>query len=123
MSSVVAVKRHPFFTRRKKRPAKKLAQIGSIPPILTIQTPFDRAWVALQHILERGFSVEQFLCYASSSSAIFPAFHTLNNGSYDVGVAYWLVLVQTAAKKPLDNGVSQALKLAVTKALSLLICR
>ena len=43
MSSVAAVKRHPFFTRRKKHLAIKLVQIGSIPPILTIQTAFCRA--------------------------------------------------------------------------------
>ena len=36
MSSMVAVKRHPFFMHRKK-----LAQIGSIPPILTIQILMD----------------------------------------------------------------------------------
>ena len=67
MSSVVAVKRHSFFTRRKKRLTKKLAQNGSILPILMIQTPFDRPWIALQHTIERTFSVEPFSFYASSS--------------------------------------------------------
>ena len=62
-----ATKWHPFFTRRKKRISKKLAQIGSTQLILTIQTPFGRAWIALQHLLERSYSVEQFLCYTSSS--------------------------------------------------------
>ena len=60
MSSVVAVKRHPFVMRRKKRLDKRWAQIGSIRPILTNQMPFDRAWVALQHMFERGFYVVPF---------------------------------------------------------------
>ena len=61
------------------------------------------------------------MCYASSSSVIFLTLCTLNNASYDVGVAYWLMLVSSAAREPFDNGVYQALKLAVTKALPLLM--
>ena len=38
-------------------------------------------------------------------------------------LGYWLMLVSSAARDPFDNGVSQALKLAVTKALPLLIMR
>ena len=33
-------------------------------------------------------------------------FHTLNNGSYDVDVTYWLMLVSSAASELFDNGVS-----------------
>ena len=72
-------------------------------------------------MFERSFSVELFSCYASSSSVIFLTFYTLNNGSYNVCVAYWLMLLSSAASKLFDNGVSQALKLAVTKVLPLLM--
>ena len=45
-----------------------------------------------------------------------PGYGPVSNGSYDVGVAYWLMLLSSAAKEPWDNGVSQALKLAITNA-------
>ena len=67
MSSVVAVKRHPFFARHKKRLAEKVAQNVSSTPMSMIQASFCRAWIALQHMLDRSFSVEPFSCYASSS--------------------------------------------------------
>ena len=55
MSSVAAIKRHPFFTRREKRLSIKREQIGTIRPICMIRTPFCRTWIALQHMSEIFF--------------------------------------------------------------------
>ena len=38
----------------------KRVQIGTIHQIFTIQTPFSRDWIALQHMSNRSFSVEHF---------------------------------------------------------------
>ena len=41
---------------------------------------------------ERKFSVGPLLCYMSSSLVKYLAAYTVNNGSNEVGVAYWLML-------------------------------
>ena len=67
-SSVVAVKRHRFFTRHKKHLVDKVAQNISSTLMSMIQASFGRAWIALQYVLGKRFPVERFSCYASLSS-------------------------------------------------------
>ena len=78
-SSVAAVKRHLFL-------------------------PLCRVWIALQHscMSERSFAVELYCAMRGSSSV---TLYTLNNGSHDVGVGYWLMLVSSELFKFQDDGV------------------
>ena len=60
-------------------------------PISMLQASLCTAWISLQCVSERSFSVGSFLyrCYASSSLVKFIVLCTVNNGSCMVGVAYW----------------------------------
>ena len=47
--------------------AQKVVPFGSLGPIFTIQIPFCRTWVALQHIQEQKVPIEPFRCYVTSN--------------------------------------------------------